>query len=168
MKKIILFMIPLLSIYLINIKEYNISEDTIRYRVIANSNSLEDLLMKEKIVDELSGILFKENQSIEQVNDTIYKNLNNIEQRIKKVFINNNYNKKFNISYGLNKFPEKTFLGKKYKAGEYKSLVIEIGEAKGNNYFCILYPSLCIVDYHKNNKNNKYDLKIREIINNLF
>ncbi len=165
MKKIIVCIFLFLIIFYLSKEEYNVSEDTIRYRVIANSNNTMDIIMKEKVVSELSGILFQENQSLEQVNSTIYNNIENIERRINKLFKENNYNKSFNISYGINSFPEKTFMGKKYSSGDYKSLVIEIGEGKGNNYFCSLYPSLCIIDY---NKNKNYGFRIEEVIKKLF
>ena len=54
-----------------------------------------------------------------------------------------------------------------FEAGEYESLVVEIGEAKGNNYWCILYPPLCMVDYEKDTK-IEYKSKIVEILSNLF
>ena len=67
----------------------------------------------------------------------------------------------------MNYFPKKVFNGKTYNEGEYKSLVIEIGEAKGNNYFCILYPSLCTIDIDEKEE-SKYKFKLIEIIKNIF
>ena len=165
MKKILLIGSILLLLYLCNYKEYNNYEETIRFRVIANSNSSKDILMKEKIVKELSTILFKD-LSYEETNNNIYNNLKKIEDRINILFKNNNYNKKFNISYGLNEFPEKKYKGKIYKKGLYKSLVVSIGESKGNNYFCILYPSLCTIDDLDNKENYKF--KIVELIKDIF
>ena len=165
MKKFLIFVIIVLSIIMLSKNDYNVSEDMIRYRVIANSNNSIDIIMKEKVVSELSSILFKENQSLEEVESNIYNNISNIEYKINKLFKENNYDKSFNISYGINSFPEKVFMGKKYESGDYKSLVIEIGEGKGNNYFCILYPSLCIIDY---NQNKEYGFKIKEVIKKLF
>ena len=167
MKKIIIVILLVLTMYVLKIDEYNISEDTIRFRVIANSNNKEDIIMKEKVVKELSGILFKESNSIEQTKNNIYSNLENIDNRINKLFKKNNYNMKYNILFGLNEFPKKVFMNKTYEEGTYESLVIEIGEGKGNNYFCILYPSLCLIDYEERN-NNEYKSKIVELFNNIF
>ena len=165
MKKTLFICIILLLLYLINYKEYNIGEDSIRFRVIANSNSSKDILMKEKTVKELSTILFKD-LNYDQTNENIYNNLKNIEDKINILFKNNNYNKDFNISYGLNEFPEKKYKGKTYKKGIYKSLVVRIGESKGNNYFCILYPSLCTIEDIDNKENFKF--KIFELIKDIF
>ena len=168
MKKILIIVLVFITMYILSIDEYNMSEDTIRFRVIANSNSKEDIIMKEKVVKELSGVLFVESNSIEETKENIYMNLENIDKRIEKLFNNNNYNKNYNISFGLNEFPKKVFMNKTYEEGIYDSLVVEIGDAKGNNYFCILYPSLCMIDYEKPDKKNNYKSKIFELIDNLF
>lgn len=149
MKKIILVLSIIIFIIFMSNDEYNVREDSIRFRVIANSNSIKDIAMKEKVVNELSGILFDKTHTEEETSENIYSNLKNIENRIDNLFKKNNYNKTFNISYGLNEFPKKVYRGNTYPAGTYKSLVIEIGDAKGNNYFCILYPSLCMLDYEE-------------------
>lgn len=168
MKKIIIVICVFVFMYLFNYNEYNISDDSIRFRVIANSNSIEDISMKEKVVNELSGVLFKKVESKIEAENNIYNNLEIIEDKINKLFIKNNYDKNFNISYGLNEFPKKYYRGKEYEAGLYNSLVIEIGEGKGNNYFCVLYPSLCLMDYENTENNEKYNFKIVEFIKKMF
>ena len=116
----------------------------------------------------MSGILFKESSSIEETRNNIYSNLENIDVRINKLFKKNNYNMKYNILFGLNEFPKKVFMNKTYEEGIYDSLVIEIGEGKGNNYFCILYPSLCLIDYEEKEENKEYKSKLVELLHNIF
>ena len=165
MKKILIVASILVLIIILDVKEYNSTRDDIRFRVVANSNSPRDILIKEKVVNELSKILFIDSTNINEVDDNIYSNLENIEQIIDDVFENNNYNKNYTISYGLNEIPRKVYHGKLYEKGLYKSLVIEIGEGKGNNYFCILYPSLCVIDVEENDgKKIKYNFRIKEFI----
>ena len=169
MKKILIIVFLILFVYLETFKEYNIEEETIRFRVIANSNSTKDIIIKEKVVNEVSELLFNNNDSYNETDEKIYNNLKNIEDKIDNLFSINNYNQKFNILYGLNEFPRKKYRGKTYEAGKYKSLVIEIGEAKGNNYFCILYPSLCMLDIQdENNDENIIRFKFIEIIKDMF
>lgn len=168
MKKIIIIIVVILIGYLLSIVEYNKSEDIIRFRVIANSNSREDIIMKEKVVKELSGVLFIDSQNVDDVKNNIYSNLENIDHKIDKLFKKNNYNKKYNILYGLNEFPKKVFMNKIYDGGLHESLVIEIGEGKGDNYFCILYPSLCMIDYENREENANYKSKIMELFDNIF
>jgi stage II sporulation protein R len=104
--------------------------------------------------------------SINNTRNDIVNNIKNIENNISKLFSDNNYNKTFNIRYGLNEFPEKTYKGVKYEKGLYESLKIEIGNAKGNNYWCVLYPPLCLID--ESNEKIEYKSKIIEIFNKLF
>ena len=171
MKKLILILSIILFIIFMNNNEYNVEEDSIRFRVIANSNSAKDIIMKEKVVNELSNMLFDKERTFDETNKNIYSNLKKIENKIDTLFEKNNYNKVYNISYGLNEFPKKEYRGKTYPAGTYKSLVIEIGEAKGNNYFCILYPSLCLLDYENKEEQNEkveYRFKIVDLFKKIF
>lgn len=167
MKKTILIISIILVIILLSNNNYNVTNDMIRFRVIANSNKSEDIIMKEKVVKTLSNLLFKNNNSIEDTRNNVISNINNIENKIDKLFKKNKYDMTYNISYGLNHFPKKEYNGQVFSEGDYESLVIEIGEAKGNNYFCILYPPLCMIDEDKTDE-VKYDFKIVELIKKLF
>lgn len=167
MKKIILIISIILVIILLSNNNYNVTNDMIRFRVIANSNNSEDIIMKEKVVKTLSNLLFKNNDSIEDTRNNVISNINNIENKIDKLFKKNKYDMTYNISYGLNHFPKKEYNGQVFSEGDYESLVIEIGEAKGNNYFCILYPPLCMIDEEKTDE-VKYDFKIVELLKKLF
>ncbi len=167
MKKIVLIISIILVIILLSNNNYNVTNDMIRFRVIANSNKSEDIIMKEKVVKTLSNLLFKNNDSIEDTRNNVISNINNIETKIDKLFKKNKYDMTYNISYGLNHFPKKEYNGQVFSEGDYESLVIEIGEAKGNNYFCILYPPLCMIDEDKTDE-VKYDFKIVELLKKLF
>lgn len=164
MKKFILISFVLFGFILFSNKDYYISDnDSIRFRVIANSNSFKDLMIKELIVKELSFYL-SESSDLNSTRKNIIDNMNDIENKISEVFQKNNYDKVFNIMYGMNEFPKKEYNGIVYEEGLYESLVIEIGEAKGDNYWCFLYPSLCFID-KKND--TKYKSKIIEFISDM-
>lgn len=164
MKKFILISFVLFGFILFSNKDYYISDnDSIRFRVIANSNSFKDLMIKELIVKELSFYL-SESSDLNSTRKNIMDNMNDIENKISEVFQKNNYDKVFNIMYGMNEFPKKEYNGIVYEEGLYESLVIEIGEAKGDNYWCFLYPSLCFID-EKND--TKYKSKIIEFISDM-
>ncbi len=166
MKKIIIIILVIISVFLLN-SNNNISKDIIRFRVIANSNSPKDILIKEKIVSEISDLIFVDNKSIEETRKNINSSIPAIELKIGKVFESNNYDKNFKISYGINKFPKREYEGIEFEEGEYESLVIEIGEAKGNNYWCMLYPPLCFIDNSKED-NIEYKFKLIEVLKKLF
>ncbi len=167
MKKIIVIMSIFLMISVLNQKDYNF-DDMIRFRIISNSNSAKDIIIKQQVSDKVSKILFDKGNTREDVRNNIIENINLIEAETNKVFNENNYSKKFNINYGYNYFPEKEFDGKCLKEGIYESLVLTIGEGKGDNYWCILYPPLCMIDNTKEVKNKiEYKFKIIEYIKKL-
>lgn len=151
MKKIliILAVIILILIYNNEDKKYLvIPEESIRYRIIPNSNSVEDINAKEQIQKSVETDLKKimEANSIEETRENIINNLENIKQNIEITKKNMNYDKDVKVNYGLNYFPEKEFMGNTYKAGYYESLVVEIGKAEGSNFWCVLFPPLCMME----------------------
>ena len=78
------------------------------------------------------------------------------------------YNIPYSINYGLNYFPEKNYKGITYEAGEYESLVISLGEASGNNWWCIMYPPLCLLEKNTSqNEKTEYKSYLWEIISQL-
>lgn len=168
MKKIIVIMSIFLLISILNQKDYNF-DNMIRFRIISNSNSAKDIMIKQQVSDMVSKILFDKGNTEEDVRNNILENINLIEAETNKVFNENNYSKKFNINYGYNYFPEKEFDGKRLREGKYESLVLTIGEGKGDNYWCILYPPLCMIDSTKEVKNKiEYKFKLVEYIKKLF
>lgn len=167
MKKVILIGLLILSICLFQEEDYVIPNDSIRFRIIPNSNSSKDIIMKEKATSEVMNVISDfDTSSLNSSREEVYNNLENISNSIEKVFKENNYDETFNINYGLNEFPEKTYKGVKYESGYYESLVVEIGESKGNNYWCVLYPPLCLIDEEKSDK--EYKSLVVELINKLF
>lgn len=167
MKKIIYLVLFVIVIIFVSKPRYNLSGDMVRFRVIPNSNSSIDILIKEKVVNELSTLLFKDSNDINETRNNVVNNLDKVNLSIDKVFKENNYNLKYKVKYGMNYFPRKEYNNIEFEAGEYESLVVEIGEAKGNNYWCILYPPLCMVDYEKDEK-IEYKSKIYEVLSKWF
>ena len=52
----------------------------------------------------------------------------------------------YQINYGSNYFPQKKYRGVNYKEGYYESIVISIGASEGDNWWCVLFPNLCLAD----------------------
>ena len=167
MKKIIYLVLFVIVLIGVSKPRYNLSGDMVRFRVIPNSNSSIDILIKEKVVNELSTLLFKDSNDINETRNNVVNSLDKVNSSIDKVFNENNYNLKYKVKYGMNYFPRKEYNNIEFEAGEYESLVVEIGEAKGNNYWCILYPPLCMVDYEKDEK-IEYKSKIYEVLSKWF
>ena len=167
MKKIIFFIILVLVIYMVydvGGEETTIPNVTIRLRVIPNSNEPLDIKMKEKVKTYLEQSLYKLTNNISNIEDArmiITEQVPVIEKEIEDIFVENKYDKSYDVNFGYNYFPEKENNGIKYKEGYYESLVISIGDAKGNNWWCILFPNMCLIDAKKD---HEYKLYFKELL----
>ena len=160
MKKIII-VLSILIIGLCVVKEKTLPQETIRFRIIANSNSKEDQDLKKEVVKDLYPYLSSINYNdINKERSKIKTNLPLFENIITEKTDN------YTINYGYNYFPEKEYKGKKYPEGEYESLVITLGNGEGRNFWCILFPPLCMVDEQQ--EKIEYKSLIKEVINKYF
>lgn len=153
-------------------EEIIIPNDSIRIRVIAPSDSIEDQKLKKNvkksIQTELSEML-KDVNTIEEAREVLNRNLNDVEYAVKTELERNNSNINFNVNYGLNYFPVKEYKGITYDNGYYESLVITLGEGQGKNWWCVLFPPLCLMDEDENNmKDVEYKSFIKEILDKYF
>lgn len=167
MKKIIYIVLIIMVMYLwITGKNNNVlPEETIRFRIIANSNDKVDQTTKLLIKKELENKFFPLLEASSSKEETI-NIIDNNQEVIKSII--EKYNVPYSINYGKNYFPEKTFNDVIYEEGEYESLVISLGEASGNNWWCVMYPPLCLLE-NNTSKNDKIEYKsyLWEIISQL-
>ena len=145
MKKIVLFTLCLIIGIMIYHKneEIIIPRDAIRIRIIANSNNINDLYKKKKLKNEIMNeinTLVKDSSNILEARDNINNNLSFIDKLV------GSKTNDYHIKYGMNYFPRKSYKGIVYKEGEYESLVITLGQGLGDNWWCVLYPPLCLID----------------------
>ena len=171
MKKLV---IVLAIIMIIIVNDYDstsiiIPTEAIRVRVIANSNDNKDIeekeLLKEEIIQPKIYNLLKDVTSIEEARNIIKSNLSNIDVEVKKSLKKQNSNQKYEINYGLNYFPEKNFKGVTYEEGYYESLVITLGEGKGDNWWCVLFPPLCMLEFDEVERSDiEYKTFVGEIL----
>jgi len=165
---IILLLLVVIHIYKISDENIIIPDSSIRLRVIPNSNSALDINIKEQVKDYLEKDFYnltKNTTDIENARIIINENITNIENNINDIFKENNYNLPYKVNFGENYFPEKTYRGVTYKEGYYESLVISIGEADGDNWWCVIFPNFCLVD---TSKDNEYKSYFKELINKIF
>lgn len=168
MKKITI--ISILAIFLLNIINTNkVNEEFIRIRVLANSNTIHDQEIKENVSKDLKNTMYdmlKDKETIKDARNTILNNINTIENTIESNLINEKYS--YNLNYGYNYFPQKEYNGKTYKEGEYESLLVTLGKGEGNNWWCILFPPLCLLEAEESSKEIEYSFFLEELIYNIF
>lgn len=127
----------------------NISENVFRLHVIANSDSKEDQNLKYLVRDSLLEYMNSICQNISTKEEAISLCKENIDT-FKEIAINvireNGYDYDVNIKLGNFNFPTKTYGDISLPAGMYDALRVEIGEANGQNWWCVMFPSLCFID----------------------
>lgn len=145
MKKIIILISIFMLFYLVENKSNDvyIPSNSIRYRILANSNSYEDQKLKWNINAELLNVFIDISENGGDYNNTkilIKNNMQLINDIIKK------YTNNYSISFGNNYFPKKTLNNIKYPEGNYESLVITLGGGNGDNWWCMMFPPLCLME----------------------
>lgn len=126
-----------------------IPEEAIRLRILAHSDSPSDQLVKRVVRDEIVKAMngwAAGPQTIEEARDTIQSKLPEIQRIVKGVLESRGFAYEFSAQLGPVQFPTKMYGSKVYPAGEYEALLITIGEGKGQNWWCVLFPPLCFVD----------------------
>ncbi len=164
MKKVIvvLFLVSLAFLFSNHEEEIIIPNKAIRFRVIANSDSVEDQMKKMEIksaVETEVYTLINGEDNISQVRNIIEDNMDTIKDIVEE------YNVPYNINYGNNYFPSKTYKGIMYPAGNYESLVITLGDGIGSNFWCVLFPPLCLIDNSKEDISDvDYQLYVKKLL----
>lgn len=133
-------------------QEYQvIPDEAIRLRILANSDDDKDQELKRKVRDEVN----KEVSSwveymtdIEEARQLIQNRLPEVEEIVANVIEEEGFENEFTVEYGKNvEFPTKLYDSYLYPAGKYEAILITIGEGKGDNWWCVLFPPLCFLDF---------------------
>ncbi|PHV70135.1 stage II sporulation protein R [Sporanaerobium hydrogeniformans] len=126
-----------------------LSSKVIRFHVVANSDTVEDQLLKQQVRDEIISYMepmLEDSTSIEQTRSLIEQNKETIEE-LAQIVVKRNA-KDYPVYVGLDyaNFPTKSYGDIVFPAGRYEACRIIIGEGKGENWWCVMYPPLCYVD----------------------
>lgn len=127
----------------------NIADSVFRLHVIANSDSKEDQELKLKVRDELlsyMNIISKDSTNKQEAMQIANEHKEEFIQIAEKVIKENGYNYTVNVQGGKADFPTKYYGDITLPAGTYDALKVQIGEAKGQNWWCVMFPPLCFVD----------------------
>lgn len=127
----------------------NLSNTVLRLHVIANSNSENDQNLKYIVRDNLisyMNTLSINCSSKEEVIQIANENLNEFKRIAQNTIYDNGYNYDVSVELGTFEFPSKTYGDISFPAGIYDALRIKIGNASGNNWWCVMFPPLCFVD----------------------
>ena len=127
-----------------------IPEDAIRLRILANSDSISDQTLKRKIRDAVAADIhewIKNYETKEEASQVIQDKIPELRQIIETIMEERNQVQPFTIELTQTEFPTKLYGSTLYQAGTYEALKIVLGEGKGANWWCVLFPPLCFLDF---------------------
>ena len=143
-----------------------IKDESIRLRILANSNTIEDQRIKMEVAKSVQKELYellKDTKDVKEARTRILDNLETIKKEVETTLQNNDTSLNYRVNYGKNYFPSKNYKGINYNAGEYESLLVSLNQGKGDNWWCILFPPLCLLEAEESN-DVEYKLLVKEII----
>lgn len=143
-------------------------KEYLRIHIRANSNLSVDqqvkYLVKDKVVDFLTPFIAECNTK-EKAQTMLNDNLKNIESVATSVLRANGFTYSVKASVKNEKFPTRVYQNLCLESGFYDALILELGEGKGDNWWCVVYPPLCFAG---EGQNYKYKSKILDIIQGFF
>lgn len=147
----------------------SINEDYMRIHITANSNSVKDQNLKYEVKDDVVEFLipllaFAENK--DDAMQIIYQNLNEIRNVVVETLRKANVCYSASVSIERENIPTRSYDSLLLESGLYDCLKIDLGEAKGDNWWCVVFPAVCFIS-SKNSENYVYISKIWNIINNI-
>ena len=145
------------------------NSEYLRIHIRANSNSDIDQSVKYEIKDAMVDALIPILSTCttkDEASTALKNNFEYIESIADNILEKNNFNYKSNAKLSYEEFPTRTYGDLTLEAGFYDALILELGEAKGDNWWCVVYPPLCFVN--GSTQVNGFKSRIIEIINNFF
>ena len=125
----------------------SLSEKVLRLHVLANSDSEADQQLKLKVRDAIlqeSDRLFQQSDSKEAAMAQMATHFSDVEQVAERTLRKNGCDLPVTAALKKVEFNTRTYGNITLPAGEYDALQVEIGAAKGKNWWCVLFPSLCV------------------------
>jgi stage II sporulation protein R len=152
---IVLSLGTILSLYIpkneVTAKEaVTIPGEAIRLRILANSDKGSDQELKRQVRDAVNAkitVWVQDLTSIDDARSVIKSKLPEIQATAESVVKQRGVNQAVKVKFGKVQFPTKLYGEFLYPAGEYEAILITLGEGKGANWWCVLFPPLCFLDF---------------------
>ena len=148
-----------------NLSSYK--QELIRFHVLANSDSDFDQNLKLKVRDkvlEVVGKKLENSKSIDETRQILENNLDDIQDIAKSEIISNDMSYDVNVYLGNYDFPTKSYGSFTLPAGEYEAVRVVLGEGKGQNWWCVMFPPLCYVDVAHGLTDEKTKEELRNVL----
>lgn len=126
-----------------------VNNEYLRIHIRANSNSEVDqnvkYEIKDAIVDAMIPLLSQCNTK-EEASAIVQENFEYIERIADNILAKNNFNYTSKAKLSYEKFPTRTYGELTLESGFYDAIILELGNAEGDNWWCVVYPPLCFVN----------------------
>ncbi len=170
MKKIVSIIIILVCCVLVGfgIFSQQNKQEYIRIHVRANSNLSVDQNVKYEIKDKIVSDLIPQVANCNTREDfvvIINNNLNNLEQIANDVLQEKGFSYGAKVKFCQENFPTRSYDGVVLESGVYDSIIVELGTAEGDNWWCVVYPPLCFIS--NNSQDILYKSRILEILKSI-
>lgn len=143
--------------------QQQIATQVLRFHIRANSDTVADqqkkLRIKQSLLEWLTPIL-TENTSKSETIQCIRKNLPDIRKEATRMAAP----EPVTVTLQKEWFPEKTYGTCTFPEGIYDALRVDIGQAKGDNWWCVLYPSLCFADALEPSMTEEGEEKLQQVL----
>ncbi|WP_350300689.1 stage II sporulation protein R [Peribacillus frigoritolerans] len=127
-----------------------IPDEAIRLRILANSDAEKDQAVKRLIRDKVNEDITKwveELTSLDEARDVITSHLPDIQATAEAVIKEQGLEQSVKVDFGQAEFPTKLYGQYLYPAGDYEAVIITLGDGEGANWWCVLFPPLCFLDF---------------------
>ena len=145
---------------------YSANSEILRIHIRANSNSDIDQTVKYEVKDAVVSAMLPiltECESKEEAERKMQENFHIIESAANKVLAANGFSYTAKAKLCREDFPARAYGNVVYDAGFYDAIILELGEAAGNNWWCVVYPPLCFLQTNNSNE-VKYTSKLAELV----
>lgn len=126
-----------------------LSHSAIRFHILANSDSVSDQALKMHVKESVVNYIYEKTgdfKTVDEAKNFILNNDKTIKSIATKTIADNGYDYTVSSTFGFSDFPVKSYGDVIFPKGTYTSYTIKIGNGKGHNWWCVLYPPLCFVD----------------------
>lgn len=125
----------------------SVRSDVVRLHILANSDSKKDqavkLLVRDALLNE-NTMLLSDSVTTDNAEEYFLENKDELLQAAKETLEKNNFDYDVSISLGKEYFETRRYGELIFPAGEYTSLKVILGEGKGHNWWCVMFPPLCV------------------------
>lgn len=147
--------------------QQNLAGKVLRFHVRANSDSEHDQQLKLKVRDAVGGFLstkISAAQNLDQCEQIVDENMDELIKVAEKTVQQEGDDYPVTAKLEMTSFPVKSYGDYTFPSGKYEALNIKIGEGKGHNWWCVMYPNLCFSGSVYEVTDEKSEAKLREVL----